>query len=147
LIQQDAGQTAERLAEQVPLSVSAIQRRLRRLREEGLLTRYVAILDAAKVGRPTLFVVSVQVERERPELLGQFRAWIANQIQVQQAFYVTGEADFVLIVSATNTEAYDQLMSRMMTENPNVKRFTTSVTLSVVKTGLTIPVAPLSGAG
>ena len=67
LVQADAGQTAERLAKQVPLSASAIQRRLRKMREAGVIVRYCALLDSTKVGRPTFFVVAVQVERERPE--------------------------------------------------------------------------------
>jgi Lrp/AsnC family transcriptional regulator, leucine-responsive regulatory protein len=140
LVQKDASQTAERLAEQVPLSPSAIQRRLKKMREEGIILRYAAILDSAKVGRPTFFVVSVQVERERPELLRQFRSWLAAQDTIQQAFYVTGEADFILVIAAPDTEAYDQLMSRLVTENPNVKRFTTSVALGVVKQGCAIPI-------
>lgn len=145
LVQADAGQTAEQLAEQVALSPSAIQRRLRRLREQGVIVRDVAIVDPRKTGRPTLFIVSLQVERERPELLAQLRTWLAAQEHVQQAFYVTGEADFVLVITAPDTETYDSLMSRMVGENPNVKRFTTNVALSVVKRGLTIPI-PLDAA-
>jgi DNA-binding Lrp family transcriptional regulator len=145
LVQDDAEQTAERLAEQVPLSPSAIQRRLRRMREEGVIVRYAAVVDSVKVGRPTFFVVSLQVERERPELLAQLRTWLAAQKHVQQAFYVTGESDFVLIVTAPDTETYDALMTHMVRENPNVKRFTTNVVLSVVKTGLTIPILPVAG--
>jgi DNA-binding Lrp family transcriptional regulator len=140
LVQDDAGQTAERLAEQIGLSPSAIQRRLKRLREEGVIQREIAVVDAKQVGGPTSFVVSLQVERERPELLAQLRQWLAVQPQVQQAFYVTGEADFVLIVTAPSTEAYDALMSRMMLDNPNIKRFTTNVALGIVKRGLAIPV-------
>lgn len=141
LVQEDSGQTAERLAEQVPLSPSAIQRRLRRLREEGAIVRECAVVDPKKVGRPTFFIVSLQVERERPELLTELRKWLARQAHVQQAFYVTGEADFILIVAVPDTEAYDELMSRLVSENPNVKRFTTNVALGLVKRGLTIPVA------
>jgi DNA-binding Lrp family transcriptional regulator len=59
---------------------------------------------------------------------------------VQQAFYVTGEADFVLVVTAPDLESFDALTTRMMKENPNVRRFTTNVALGVVKRGLTIPV-------
>jgi len=140
LVQQDSGQTAERLAEQVELSPSAIQRRLRRMREEGVIVRESAIVDPRSVGRPTFFVVSVQVERERPDLLAQLRKWLAAEEHVQQAFYVTGEADFILVVTAADTETYDALMSRMVGENPNVKRFTTNVALNVVKRGLTVPV-------
>jgi Lrp/AsnC family leucine-responsive transcriptional regulator len=141
LLQEDAGQTAERLAERVGLSPSAIQRRIRRMREQGVILRDVAIVDPAKLGRPTMFVASVQVEQERPELLARFREWLAAQAEVQQAFYVTGEADFVLVVTAPDTAAYDALMSRMVAENPNVKRFTTNVALNVIKRGLAIPVS------
>jgi len=144
LVQEDAGQTAEHLAELVGLSPSAVQRRLRRLREQGVIMRDVAIVDPARVGRPTFFVVSLQVERERPELLAQFRTWLAAQESVQQVFYVTGDTDFVLVVTASDTETYDAFMSRMVAENPNVKRFTTNVVLGVAKRGLKIPL-PMAG--
>jgi Lrp/AsnC family leucine-responsive transcriptional regulator len=140
LVQEDAGLTAEQLAKGVQLSPSAIQRRLKRMREEGVIVRHAAIVDPGAVGRPTFFVVSLQVERERPELLAQLRKWLEAQEQIQQAYYVTGEADFILVVTAAHTEAFDALMSRMVAENPNVKRFTTNVALGVVKRGLSIPV-------
>jgi len=140
LVQEDSGQTAERLAEQVELSPSAIQRRLRRLRDEGVIIRDCAIVDPAVVGRPNFFVVALQVERERADLLAQLRKWLAAEPHIQQAFYVTGEADFILVVTCPDTEAYEALMSRMMSANANVRRYTTSVALGVVKRGLTLPV-------
>lgn len=142
LVQDDVGASAEQLAERVPLSPSSIQRRLRRLREVGVIEREVAVVNPAALGRPTFFIVSLQVERERPELLNQLRRWLAAQEHIQQAFYVTGESDFVLVVAAPDTEAYDALMGRLVSENPNVSRFTTSVALSVVKRGLSIPIPP-----
>ena len=138
--QQDSAQSAEQLAQHVALSVSAIQRRLRRLRETGVIERDTAIVNPRLVGGPTHFVVALQVERERPELLAQLRRWMLGEPNVQQAFYVTGEADFVLIVTAPDTEAYDALMARMVAENANIRRFTTNVALGMVKRGLTIPV-------
>lgn len=142
LVQEDIGVSAEQLAEQVHLSPSSIQRRLRRLRETGVIEREVALVNPAVMGRPTFFIVSLQVERERPELLAQLRRWLAAQTQIQQAFYVTGETDFVLVIAAPDTETYDSLMGRLVSENPNVSRFTTNVALSVVKRGLTIPIPP-----
>lgn len=140
LVQEDSAQTAERLAEQVGLSPSAIQRRLKRMREQGVIVRDVAIVDPREVGRPTFFVVSLEIERERPELLAQLRDWIARHAEIQQAFYVTGETDYVLIVTARDTEAFDGMMSRLVKENPNVRRFTTNVVLGLIKQGLTVPV-------
>jgi DNA-binding Lrp family transcriptional regulator len=140
LVQEDSGMTAERLAEQVALSPSAVQRRLRRMREQGVIVKDAAIVDPKKIGKPTFFIVSLQVERERPELLAQLRHWMAAQPHIQQVFYVTGEADFILVITAPDTEVYDELMSRLVSENPNVKRFTTNVALGIVKRGLAIPI-------
>ena len=141
LVQEDAGRTSEDLAQRVALSPSAVQRRLRKLKDAGVIVRETAIVEPRKVGRPTFFIVSLEVERDRPELLNQLRTWLAAQEHVQQAFYVTGEADFILVVTAPDTETYDALMARLATENPNVRKFTTNVALGVVKRGLTIPVS------
>ena len=70
LVQQDAALTAEQLAEHVSLSPSAIQRRLRRLRDQGVIVRQVAVLDAAQVGRPTTFIAGLQVQRHHRYLKG-----------------------------------------------------------------------------
>jgi DNA-binding Lrp family transcriptional regulator len=140
LVQSDAAQTAELLAESVGLSPSAVQRRLKRLRETGVIVRETAIVDPKCIGNPVSFVVALQVERERPEMLNQLRAWLDRHDSVQQAFYVTGDADFMLVVTAPDTESYDALMSRLMADNPNVRRFTTYVALGVVKRGLSIPI-------
>jgi DNA-binding Lrp family transcriptional regulator len=144
LVQADSGQTAERLAEQVELSPSAIQRRLRRMREEGVIVRDCAIVDPAVVGKPDFFVVGLQVERERPELLALMRKWLTAEQHVQQVFYVTGDVDFILVVTCPDTQAYDALMTRMVQENPNIRRFTTSVALGILKRGLQIPI-PAAG--
>ncbi len=144
LVQENAGLTAEQLAENVPLSISAIQRRIRRMRDQGVIMKDVAVCDPKKLGRPTFFIVSLQVERERPELLAELKRWLSAEEQVQQVYYVTGEADFVLVVTAPDTESYDDLMSRLVARNANVRRFTTNVALGVVKRGLAIamPDAP-----
>lgn len=140
LLQQDAGLTAEQLAEEVALSVSAIQRRIRRMREQGVILKDIALCDPKKVGKPTFFIVSLQVERERPELLAELKRWLGAEEQVQQVYYVTGEADFILVLTAPDTESYDSLMSRLVSANPNVRRFTTNVALGIVKRGLAIAI-------
>lgn len=140
LVQRDAALTSEQLAERVGLSASAVQRRLKRLRSEGVITAYVAIVEPAKVGRPSFFIVGLEVERERPELLSRLRAWLSDEDAVQEVFYVTGSSDFVLVVTAADVEGYDEIMARLLSDNPNVRRFTTNVALGVYKRRLLIPI-------
>lgn len=140
IIQRDAALTSDQLAVHIGLSPSAVQRRLKRLRDTGIIAATVAVVDPAKVGRPPFFVVGLEVERERPELLSRLRAWLGAEDAVQEVFYVTGAWDFILIVSAPDVEAYDALMSRLMADNPNVRRFTTNVALGVHKRHQIVPV-------
>ena len=139
-LQEDADQTAEQMSERVALSPSAIQRRIRRLKENGVIERTVAIASPRSLGSPNLLIVSLEVERERPELLVHLRRWLAAEEQVQQAYYVTGNADFVLIVTAPDMERYQAFMTRLLADNSNVRRYHTNVMLGHVKRSLAIPV-------
>jgi len=139
-VQRNAGLSAEAIGQEIGLSGSAVLRRLKRLKAAGVIQADVALVDPAKVGKPTFFIVALEVERERPELMGRLRQWLGNEDQVQQAFYVTGSADFILVITARDVESYDALMTRLMADNPNVRRFTTNVALGVSKRGVFVPV-------
>jgi DNA-binding Lrp family transcriptional regulator len=60
---------------------------------------------------------------------------------VQQCYYVTGQADFVLVVTCPDMTAFEAFTRRMFFDNPNVRHFTTSVAMDRVKVGLTLPLA------
>ena len=139
-VQRDADLSADVLGAQIGLSGSAVLRRLKRLKADGTIAANVALVEPARVGRPTHFIVALEVERERPELMSRLRQWLGGEDQVQQVFYVTGGADFILVITAPDVESYDALMNRLMADNPNVRRFTTNVVLGVSKRGLFVPV-------
>ncbi len=140
LLQQDARRSAETLGADVGLSASAVQRRIARLREERVITAEVAIVDPKSVGRSLTMIVDIEVERERSELMAVLKRWIAAAPAVQEAWYVTGDGDFVLIVCVRDVEDYDALMQKLVADNPNVRRFRTRVALSTLKRGCTVPV-------
>jgi DNA-binding Lrp family transcriptional regulator len=140
LMQQDAGVTASDLASLVPLSASAIQRRVRRMRQEGVIEKDISVVDPARLGNPITCLVSVALTSERPELAEQFRKWVKASPAVQQVYYVTGDTDYVLVLTAPSTVAFEATMARMVAENPNVKRFNTNVVLNTLKRSLAIPV-------
>jgi DNA-binding Lrp family transcriptional regulator len=139
-LQQDGSLTSDRLAERVGLSPSAISRRVRRLENDGTIEKRLAVVDPARVGCGSLFIVGIEVERERPELVQKLRAWLTGEPYVQQSYYVTGSADYVILVTAPDIAGFDRKMSELMAANPNVRRFTTQVVMSTVKRGLFVPV-------
>lgn len=104
-----------------------------------MIEAQVAVVNPKAAGRPLVMIVGLEIERERPEHLFELKRWLANEPAVQQAWYVTGDADFTLIITAQDTEDYDQFMQRLVAENRNVRKFKTSVALSTLKRGLVVP--------
>ncbi|HVE53118.1 MAG TPA: Lrp/AsnC family transcriptional regulator [Ramlibacter sp.] len=145
LIQEDAACTAEQLAQAVPLSASAIQRRLKRLREEGIVQREVAVLDAGRLDAGSTFIATLRLAQEAPEQVNRLRTWLADRPAVQQAYYVTGEDDLLVFACARNVHAYERFMARLLQDNPVVLRYTTRVVLQTLKRGLAIPVGDTDG--
>ena len=139
-LQEDGSLTAEKLSDRVGLSASAIHRRVRRLEKAGVIERRIAVVNPESVGRGALFLVGIEVEREQRDLVEKLRRWIRTEPAIQQAYYVTGSADYVLLVTATDIAAFDQLMSDLMAANPNIRRFTTNVVMSSIKRGLYVPI-------
>jgi Lrp/AsnC family transcriptional regulator, leucine-responsive regulatory protein len=139
-LQEDARRSAEVIGAGVGLSASAVQRRIARLREGGVITAEVAIVDPKSLGRSLTLIVDIEVERERPELIAVLKRWIAEEPTIQEAWDVTGESDFVLVVTARDIEEYDALMRKLVHENTNIRRFRTRVALDTLKRGCRVPV-------
>ena len=138
LLQRDATISQEQLAQEVGASASAVHRRIKRLHADGVIEGIHAHLNPAALGRDNVFIVGLEVERKSRPLYHQLQNWIVREDSVQQAYNVTGSADFILTISEASLDAYDHFMSRLVEENPNVRKFTTSVVLQTFKRSLFI---------
>jgi Lrp/AsnC family transcriptional regulator, leucine-responsive regulatory protein len=138
-VQRDAQTPQNELGARVNLSTAAVNRRLRRLLDEGVIDRYAAIVAPEKVGHPLTIIVMVEVESEQIDLLDAMKRSFAQCPQIQQCYYVAGESDFVLVLTVRDMEQYNELTRRLFFSNNNVKRFKTLVSMSRVKVGLDLP--------
>lgn len=132
--------TADEIGELAGLSPTACQRRLKRLRSEGVIVGDVSIIDPKAVGRHLTMLVLVTLERERTDIIDRFKQAIRSTPEVMSGFYVTGDADFVLVVTAKNMEDYELFTRRFFYENCDIKSFKTMVVMDRVKAGFVIPI-------
>ncbi len=138
-LQDDSRTIAETIGAEVGLSAAAVQRRIKRLRHAGVISREVAVIDPPSVGVHMTFIVMVEMERERLEVLDAFRKQVLADSAVQQCYYVTGSADFILVVQCRDMGEFEAFTRRMFFDNGEVRHFTTSVAMDRVKVGLTVP--------
>ncbi len=139
ILQADNTTPQRAIAQAVNLSAPAVQRRIQRLKDSGVIRANVAVLDPVKVGKPLTIVLEVHLDNERPDRTAPLRARIAADDAVQQCYSVTGEADYLLVVNVASMADYEALTRRLFEGDDNIKRFRTSVALASLKTGLRVP--------
>jgi Lrp/AsnC family leucine-responsive transcriptional regulator len=140
VLQSDNGTPLRTISEAVNLSAPAVQRRIKRLEESGVIQGHVAILDPARVGAPITIFVEVELIAETASLIDAAKREFSSVPQVQQCYYVTGEADFILVILVAAMADYEALTRRLFLANANVKKFRTSIAMDRVKVGLKVPI-------
>ena len=139
-IQRNARMTAAELSEVVGLSPSACHRRLAALRASGVIEAEIAVINPKAVGRRITMIVAVTLEREHSDVITEFKRACRDNAEVMQCYYVTGQADFVMVLTSRSMEAYDAFVERFLFSNRNVRRFETMVVMDRVKVGFDLPI-------
>jgi DNA-binding Lrp family transcriptional regulator len=139
MLQENARERLETIATETGLSVATVQRRIRGLKADGAIMSENALISPKAVGYAMTFLVFVELEHERIDQIDAFRRKAKAERQVQQCYYITGEADFALIALARDMEDYEQLTHRLFFQDSNVKRFRTSVVMDRTKVGMNVP--------
>ena len=134
LVQRDDGQTAEALAEQVPLSPSAIARRLRRLRADGHIARTIAMVSPRLTERRLRAIVLIQLS-EHADLKG--KAALEQRLNaapcVQFSYEITGPHDIMALFDCESMTAFNKACDEILVSSPTVRRYETQFVKREVK--------------
>lgn len=133
IYQHDTRVAAETIGAQVGLSAAAVQRRIKRLRESGVIVAEIAMLDRKQLGLDVTAIVHVDLIDESARAVKAFRDKITVRGDVQQCYGVTGTADYVLIVVVENLAAYDAFCNACLLHDTNVRSFTTHIVMDEAK--------------
>lgn len=138
-LQNNSRISSEALGAEIGLSPSACQRRIKKLKQQGVIKQEVAVLDAAQLPGFITTLVDITLERGGEAALDEFMHALEAESQVQQFYYVAGDVDFVVIVVTQDMKAYDALSRRLFMSNQNIKKFSTKVVIQPGKVGLELP--------
>jgi Lrp/AsnC family transcriptional regulator, leucine-responsive regulatory protein len=129
------------LAVRVALSPSPCLRRIRRLERAGIIARYVAVVDQAKVGLPVSVFVSIKLDSQRVEALERFKKAIAKWPEVLECYLMTGPRDYLLRIVVADLEAYEQFLKQKLTRIDGLASIESSFALEQTKYSHTLPIA------
>jgi DNA-binding Lrp family transcriptional regulator len=125
LLQTDASQSNQSLAEKVHISPPTCLRRVKALRDCGLIERQIAVLNPEKLaaiqGYGLTAMVEITLDRQGAEHLEAFEAKAIQDKAVQQCYRVAPGPDFCLVVYTADMPAYLALANRLFTQDANVR--------------------------
>ncbi|VCO96353.1 transcription regulator AsnC [Burkholderia pseudomallei] len=139
-LQRDGRQQNVELAKEVGLSPSPCLRRVRLLEEAGVIERYVAVLNPAKVGRGLTVFTRVWLKEQDADTVAHFAEAVQHLPQVVECHLMAGACDFLLRVVAADIDDYRQFQMQHLTRIRGVQSVKTEIPLQKVKLTSEVPV-------
>lgn len=140
LLQQDGALTNGALAEQVHLSASQCSRRRRLLEEAGFITGYSAQLNNEKLGFGVRAMIRVTLKSHGQDNENSFARFVQSKQRVRAAYSVSGDADYVLDVSAVDIADFADFVHAELLPNPLVAQVRSEIVLKTLKDESGVPV-------
>lgn len=138
-IQMNAMLTAQELGERLNLSPSQAARRRARLEAEGVITRYRAELDAARIGLGVEAFIRVVMATHSEQNARDFVRMTRAQPEITGAWTLTGEADYLLRVFCADLAALNRLVQQVLLPHPAVSRVQSQIVMERVKPDAPLP--------
>lgn len=138
ILQQDSTVPQRLIGEKVNLSAPSVQRRIKRMENDGVIAAQVALVDPASVGLPLTIAVEVELKTETGGKIDDIKRQFLNAPEIQQCYYVTGETDFVLIVVVGSMVEYEAFTKRLFFSNEDIMKFKTFVTMDRTKVNMSL---------
>ena len=133
LLQQDSTKTTKELSAKLSLSVTAIYERVKKLEREGIINKYVAILDQKKVEKSFVVFCHLKLIQHTKEYLTRFEQEVVKLEEVLECYHVSGDYDYILKIYVKDMEAYREFMVTKLTTLQHIGSTHSTFMISEVK--------------
>jgi|TARA_R100000479_G_scaffold33554_3_gene13935 Lrp/AsnC family leucine-responsive transcriptional regulator len=133
LLQEDAKQTNKQLSLQLNLSVTAVYERIKKLEREGIITKYVSLLDKEKVHKGFTVFCHIKLVQHAQDYLTKFEEEVTSLDEVLECFHVSGDYDYLLKVVVKDIKQFRSFMVNKLTTIKHIGSTQSSFSISEVK--------------
>ena len=115
LLQENSKQTTKELSHKLHLSVTAVYERVRKLEKEGVISKYVAIVQKEKVNMSFVAFCHIKLVQHTQEYVIKFEREVANLSEVMECYHISGDYDYLLKVIVADMEAFREFIVHKLT--------------------------------
>ena len=142
LLQENAQFTLKEISQKINLSMTPTHDRIKRLEQEGVIDRYVTILNKKKLGNPMMVYCNITLDKQQKNHFEEFEAAIIQFPEVIECSVISGSFDYLLKVIVKDMNAYNEFYQKKLSDLQSVAHISSSFVMSEVKSTTVIPLAP-----
>ncbi len=140
ILQENSSITNAELAERLNLPATTVFDRVKKLEQNGVISKRVAIVNPEKIGKGTIAFVSLSLSAHSGKNLKKFWKAIEGLPEVLECYHISGENDVILKVVAENLRDYEFFLLEKLTAIENIGKIKTSFVMSTIKYQTKIPI-------
>lgn len=133
LLQSDAKLTAKNLGDKIALSQTPVYERIKKLEKNGVIKKYVALLEPEKLDRGLIVFMNITIGEHKVGSRDELIETISNLDEVIELFHTSGQFDFVAKVRVSNVSAYRDFLVQKMSMIDNIKNIVSHMVLEEIK--------------
>lgn len=133
LLQEDSTRTTKELSLKLNLSVTAVYERVKKLEREGVVSKYVALLDRNKLKKSFVVFCHLKLIQHTKEYLTKFEQEVTRLDEVLECYHVSGDYDYILKIYVENMEEYREFMVTKLTTLQHIGSTHSTFMISEVK--------------
>lgn len=122
--------TIAAIAHELCLSTTAVYERIKKLEKNGIIDKYVALLDQKKVGKNLIVYISISLKNHARSYLKKFEDSINGYNEIMECYHIAGNFDFLLKAQLKDMEAYQQFILSKLSVDTNIDKVQSSFVLS-----------------
>jgi len=139
LLQQNSQMTIKEISEKISLSITPIHDRIKKMEREGIIERYVAILNKKKINQNLMVYCNVTLDKQRQENFADFNETIHRMPEVLECCVVSGSFDYLLKIIAPDVESYHRFYQEKLATLQSISHISSYFVMSEVKNTTAIP--------
>ncbi|TAJ15585.1 Lrp/AsnC family transcriptional regulator [Marinilabiliaceae bacterium JC017] len=133
LLQNDAKMTSKQIAHHLGLTQTPVFDRIKRLEKNGIIAKYVAILNKEKIGKNLIAFCNVSLKEHSKAIIRQFEEEIIQLPEVLECHHIAGMYDYMLKIITDDMEAYHQFIYNKLSSIDNIGNVQSSFVMNEIK--------------
>lgn len=139
VLQEDSSMSNIELAGKINLSASPTLARVKNLENQGVISRYVALVDPHALGLKVNVFIQVSLEKQESAALARFEKAVSHFDEVMEVYLMTGDEDYLLRIVVPDIQALERFILDHLTKIPGIKNIRSSFALKQVKYKTALP--------